>query len=75
MPDIASRRGAVDMGTVLMVVAFAVIGGFLYWLSGQAAAERAGSPEPGIPEPHLFFCAITSLSSMRSTTELDGGKP
>ena len=35
-----SRRGAVDMGMVLMVVAFAVIGGFLFWLSGQAAMER-----------------------------------
>jgi len=36
----ASRRGAVDMGMVLMVLAFAVIGGFLFWLSGQAALER-----------------------------------
>lgn len=40
MADNASRRGAVDMGTILMVVAFAAFGGFLYWLSGQAAAER-----------------------------------
>ena len=40
MADNASRRGAVDMGTILMVAAFAVIGGFMYWLSGQAAAER-----------------------------------
>jgi len=36
----ASRRGAVEMGTVLMIAAFAVIAGFIYWLSGQAAAER-----------------------------------
>jgi hypothetical protein len=41
MTELASRRGAVDMGTVLMIAAFAVIGGFIYWLSGQAAAERA----------------------------------
>jgi hypothetical protein len=41
MADNASRRGAVDMGTPLMILAFAVIVGFLYWLSGQAAAERA----------------------------------
>lgn len=40
MVDNTSRRGAVDMGVPLMIVAFAVIGGFLYWLSGQAAAER-----------------------------------
>ncbi len=41
MPDNASRRGAVDLGMPLMVVAFAVIGGFMYWLNGQAANERA----------------------------------
>ena len=37
----ASRRGAVDLGTVLMIAAFAIFGGFLYWLAGQAQAERA----------------------------------
>jgi len=41
MADNASRRGAADMGMPLMILAFAVIGGFLYWLNGQAAAERA----------------------------------
>jgi hypothetical protein len=41
MPDNASRRGAVDLGLALMVVAFAVIGGFMYWLAGQAAIENA----------------------------------
>jgi len=41
MPDNSSRSGAVDMGMLLMIVAFVVIGGFMYWLNGQAAAERA----------------------------------
>ena len=41
MTQQASRRGAVEMGTVLMIAAFAVIAGFIYWLNGQAAAERA----------------------------------
>ena len=41
MPDNASRRGAVDMGMPLMILAFIVMGGFIYWLSGQADAERA----------------------------------
>lgn len=36
-----SRRGATNLGTPLMIVAFVVIGGFMYWLSEQAAAERA----------------------------------
>lgn len=41
MADKASRRGAVDPGMVLMVAAFATMGGFIFWLTGQAAAERA----------------------------------
>lgn len=36
-----SRRGATNLGTPLMIAAFVVIGGFMYWLSEQAAAERA----------------------------------
>ena len=40
MPNIGSRRGATNLGTPLMIVAFVVIAGFLYWLSVQAAAER-----------------------------------
>jgi len=41
MTEKASRRGAVELGTVLMIAAFAVVGGFMYWLTGQAAEERA----------------------------------
>lgn len=41
MPQNASRRGAADMGMILMVAAFAIIGGFMFWLNGQAEAERA----------------------------------
>ncbi|HSH74966.1 MAG TPA: hypothetical protein VLA09_04765 [Longimicrobiales bacterium] len=40
MADNASRRGAVEMGTILMILAFVIIGGFLYWLNVQAAVER-----------------------------------
>ena len=39
MVDNASRRGAVDLGLPLMVVAFAVIGGFMYWLMGQSRLQ------------------------------------
>ena len=46
----ASRRGAADMGMPLMIVAFLVIGGFMYWLSGQAAAERASRVVEEVPE-------------------------
>ena len=41
MTEKGSRRGAVELGTLLMIAAFAVIAGFIYWLSGQAEAERA----------------------------------
>ncbi len=40
MPKNGSRRGATNLGMPLMIVAFVVIGGFMYWLSQQAAAER-----------------------------------
>ena len=40
MADISSRRGASNMGVPLMILTFILIGGFMYWLSGQAAAER-----------------------------------
>jgi hypothetical protein len=43
MAEKASRRGAVDLGVILMVLSFAVIGYFLYWLQGQAAIERAST--------------------------------
>lgn len=43
MAEKASRRGAVDLGMILMVLSFAVIGYFLFWLNGQAAIERAAT--------------------------------
>jgi len=39
MVDNASRRGAVDLGLPLMVMAFVVIGGFMYWLMGQSRLQ------------------------------------
>jgi hypothetical protein len=39
MPENASRRGAVDMGMPLMILAFIVMGGFVWWLKGQSDAE------------------------------------
>ena len=40
MQENASRRGAVDMGMPLMIIAFLVIGGFMWWLKGQADSEK-----------------------------------
>ena len=40
MVDNVSRRGAVDLGLPLMVMAFVVIGGFMYWLMGQVDEQR-----------------------------------
>ena len=40
MVDNASRRGAADLAMPLMVMAFLVIGGFMYWLMGQASEYR-----------------------------------
>ncbi|MDH5760493.1 MAG: hypothetical protein OEZ65_12965 [Gemmatimonadota bacterium] len=41
MVDNASRRGAADLGMPLMILAFLVIAGFMYWLNVKAAAEKA----------------------------------
>ena len=41
MADNTSRRGAADLGMLLMVVAFIVIGLFMYYLKVQADEERA----------------------------------
>ena len=41
MADNASRRGAANLGMPLMIAAFIVIGGFLYWLNLQAAEQEA----------------------------------
>ena len=41
MADNASRRGATNLGMPLMIVAFATIGGFLYWLNAQASQDLA----------------------------------
>jgi hypothetical protein len=41
MADNASRRGAANLGVPLMIAAFIVIGGFMYWLNLQAAEQEA----------------------------------
>lgn len=41
MGNNASRRGAANLGVPLMIVAFIVIGGFMYWLKLQADEQQA----------------------------------
>jgi hypothetical protein len=50
MPDNNSRRGAVDMGMLLMIAAFAIMGGFMFWIKGEAADERASRVVVEVPE-------------------------
>ncbi len=40
MLDNASRRGAAELSTLLMFMAFAAIGGFMFWLMGESDAQR-----------------------------------
>ncbi|HSH75373.1 MAG TPA: hypothetical protein VLA09_06805 [Longimicrobiales bacterium] len=65
MADKASRRGAVDLGVILMVVSFGVIAYFLYWLQGQAAIERAAAvvEETSVEEPMIDdeFAGATTI--------------
>ncbi len=41
MADKAPRRGAANIGVPIMILAFLVIAGFLYWLSLQAQKQKA----------------------------------
>lgn len=64
----ASRRGAVDFGTVLMVLAFVVIGWFLYWLNAEAAAERALDV---VEEPTADSYGPTAIAVQASELQID----
>jgi hypothetical protein len=68
MAEKASRRGAVDLGVILMVLSFAVIGYFLYWLNGQAAIERAATavveedtPDAMADDPYAGATAVAAV--------------
>ena len=69
MPDNASRRGAVDMGMPLMILAFLVIGGFMWWLKGQAADEMAARvveevvEEAAMPEGGVGLGEVTAVGN------------
>lgn len=74
MTDNASRRGAVDPGVALMILAFLVIGGFLYWLSAQAAAERASRvvEEPVVEESSTTARTVTGEEIQMDATPFEG---
>jgi hypothetical protein len=59
MVDNASRRGAANLGMPLMIVAFVVIGGFLYWLNMQAAEERAAEIAEALVDETPDFVGAT----------------
>ena len=67
MADNASRRGAVDTGVILMIVALATFGGFLYWLDGQVRAERAAAAvvEDTTPEEDVSTARTITADDVR----------
>ena len=76
MPDNASRRGAVDMGMPLMILAFLVIGGFMWWLKGQSDAELAArvveevvEEEAPMPEGGVELGELTAVGTDPSAFE------
>ena len=58
MADNTSRRGAADLGMLLMVLAFVVIGAFMYYLSVRAAEERALDIVEAVSYTHLTLPTI-----------------
>lgn len=66
MPKNGSRRGATNLGTPLMIVAFVVIGGFMYWLSAQAAAERAMQEVEETPVDTMPSVRVVPIEDVQS---------
>ncbi len=64
MVDNASRRGAANLGMPLMIVAFIVIGGFLYWLNLQAAEEQAAEINEAQAEQTEDFPGATLVAAV-----------
>jgi hypothetical protein len=71
MPDNNSRRGAVDMGMVLMIAAFAIMGIFMVWIQGEAADERASRVVVEVPEEE----ADTGIPDIRLGDIQTGAEP
>jgi hypothetical protein len=64
MADNASRRGAVNLGLLLMLAAFGVIGGFLFWLNAQAADYEATQLiEDEVPEEQVLMEGAIMVSA------------
>lgn len=61
---IASKKGAVNLSTLLMVVSFLAIVGFLYWLSSVAESTEA-EVEPDAPEEVLNEVPLSVFSAGR----------
>lgn len=74
MPDNGSRRGAADLGTPLMILAFAVIAGFLYWLAGEAQQEREMRVVEETPaeDPASGVQRVTPQDIMMDATPYEG---
>lgn len=61
------------MGMILMVAAFAIIGGFMFWLNGQAAAERAAREvvEEEVVEPETSGTPEVALGDVAAGFDAD----
>lgn len=75
MGDNANRRGAVDLAMPLMVLAFMVIGGFLYWLNGEAAEQNALSiVEEAAPEEVVGIATTVAPADLQVDATLFEGQ-
>jgi len=75
MRDNASRRGAANLGILLMVVAFVAMAVFLYWLSLQAGTEQnvAVSEDSTADTTGLGAATILTVADLQSNAaQFDG---
>lgn len=61
MTSMGSRKGASPVSRVLMVVAFAAIGGFMYWLSLAAGSNEVQVVEDGGTE--VDFSGVVAVTA------------
>ncbi len=72
MPDLGSRRGAVNMAVLTMILAFLAIGGFLYWLNVSAVGTEGPVVTSAADDPYATALAVSLAEIQASATRYQG---
>ncbi len=74
MGDIGSRRGAANLAMPLMVISFALMAAFLWWLNGQAEMSAMSAVEPASADtmPAIAATAVTPDELLNVPQQFEG---